>query len=199
MSDKEQRMCSQAELRVEDGPDGKPAKIVGYAAVFNSKSENLGGFREIIKPGAFDRTLADKADVRGLFNHNSDIPLGRTTAGTMELSTNKTGLRYTITPPDTQAARDVMASIRRGDVDGSSFSFTVGEGGDDWHEDKDGRVTRTLTDVDLFDVGPVTFPAYLKATAAVRSLERWQKAKAERGSSDAETRKRRVAIAKAKM
>ena len=166
----EVRSLKQAQLRVSRAKGSAP-RIVGYAAVFNSLSENLGGFREKIEPGAFDETLK-KSDVRALINHDMNLLMGRTSSGTLKLSTDDIGLMMDIEPPDSELTRHYLAAIDRKDMNGSSFSFTVeGPDGDDWEEDEDGRVIRTVRSVrDLFDVGPVTFPAYLDTTVASRSL-----------------------------
>lgn len=155
------------ELRVakRDGDD-KPV-IRGHGAVFDSLSENLGGFREKIDPGAFDGVMED--DVRALFNHNADHILGRSSAGTLKIGLDKRGLTYEIDPPDTQIARDLLISIERGDVRESSFGFTVGE--DDWEESEDGGFIRTIRAIKgLFDVSPVTYPAYPDTDVAKREL-----------------------------
>ena len=150
--------------------DGTIGTIRGYSAVFDSPSEDLGGFREFIAPGAFTRTLADGADVRGLLNHDSNLILGRTASGTMRMGEDKRGLWYEIDVPDTQTGRDTLVSIKRGDVSGSSFAFLAKD--DKW-ETVDGEQQRTLLDVDLYDSGPVTTPAYpaTVAAASMRSLE----------------------------
>lgn len=149
---------------------GKAPKIIGYAAVHEKLSENLGGFREKIARGAFDKAL-EKSDVRALINHDANLLMGRQSAGTLRLSTDDDGLQMEIEPPDTEMARHYLRAIERGDMTGSSFSFTVDDDGDDWDEDEDGRVIRTVRSIrDLFDVGPVTFPAYLDTTVASRSL-----------------------------
>lgn len=147
--------------------DGDKRKITGYAAVFNSLSENLGGFREMIMPGAFADTL--KADVRALLNHDPNLLLGRTVANTLVLSEDELGLRYEILPPDTTYARDLMISLDRGDLDQSSFGFRVIE--DSWVRptDEEPIPIRKLHKVELFDVSPVTFPAYPATSAGVRS------------------------------
>ncbi len=113
------------ELVVESRADGRAA-IVGYAAVYNRLSLDLGGFKEEILPGAFDKILGrqrGKGDVVALFNHDSNIVLGRTSSGTLELSSDEKGLRYVVTPPVSRA--DVLELIQRRDVRGSSFAFTV--------------------------------------------------------------------------
>ena len=168
----ETRACNQA-VTAEERADGEKTikSIVGYAAVFETLSENLGGFREKIAKGAFDPVLSD--DVRAVFNHDPSFILGRTAAGTLKISVDDTGLRYEVEPPDTQGANDLLTSIARGDVTQSSFSFQVDE--DDWQEDDEGRVVRTIKSfAKLRDVSPVTFPAYPDATVGVRSLEEWK-------------------------
>ncbi|EKS0982337.1 TPA: HK97 family phage prohead protease [Escherichia coli] len=161
------------EVRTE-GQNDEPTKIVGYAAVFNSRSEPLWGFREIIAPGAFDDVLQD--DVRALFNHDPNYVLGRTTANTLTLSVDARGLRYEITAPDTQTIKDlVIAPIARGDVNQSSFHFRVAPGGDRWYEDEEGVVIREISKFSrLYDVSPVTYPAYRAADSAVRALDNWK-------------------------
>jgi len=159
------------EIRAEgDGAEEKK-KIVGYAAVFDSWSNDLGGFRERIAPGAFTKTLQE-ADVRGLLNHDPNYVLGRTKAATLELSEDTKGLRFSVTPPDTQWARDLMVSIQRGDINQMSFGFrtikdTWGKGIQDEH----GRALpeRTLLEVALYDVSLVTFPAYPATEAGLRA------------------------------
>lgn len=159
----ERRSFRLREIRAE--PDDDQPKISGYAAVFDELSENLGGFYEKIAPGAFAGTLGS-ADVRALWNHDSNYPLGRTKAGTLSLDEDEVGLAITIYPPDTQYARDLMTSMKRGDVDQMSFGFRVIR--DRW-EQVGGQVIRTLLEVELYDVSPVTFPAYPQTSAQVRS------------------------------
>jgi len=148
--------------------EGESPKIVGHGAVFNQLSHDLGGFREQIAPGAFDDVLRDP-DTRGLLNHDSSLLLGRNLK-TMTLSVDDVGLRYEIEPGNTTVGRDTVEHLERGDIDQSSFGFTVDA--DHWDERDDGTLIRTITKVGrLFDVSPVTFPAYPQAAAAVRSLE----------------------------
>lgn len=160
----ERRAFPTQELRAEGGQDSAPAMIVGYAAVFGQYSNDLGGFREMIRPGAFANTIL-MDDVRALFNHDSNYVLGRNRAGTLRLVEDERGLRIEIDPPDAQWARDLMVSVRRGDVSQMSFQFVVEE--DAWQQDGDGLVTRELIRVKLFDVSPVTFPAYPQTSAQV--------------------------------
>ncbi len=159
------------ELRAAgDDPDAPPV-IVGYAAVFNALSEDLHGFREKIDPGAFAKTMG--ADVRALFNHNADIVLGRTRSKTLLLEQDNKGLRVSITPPQTEQATHIVELIKRGDVSQMSFGFRTLA--DKWEINADtGKQVRTLLEVELFDVSPVTYAAYKQTQVAIRSLEKWQ-------------------------
>lgn len=171
---REQR-AFEAEIQIEERAEGGRS-IVGHAAVFNVLSENLGGFRERIAPGAFAQS-AKADDVRALFNHDPNFVLGRNKAGTLKLSEDERGLAIRIVPPDTSFARDLMVSLERRDITQMSFGFSVLVDGQQWEEDADGMVIRTLTNVRLYDVSPVTFPAYPQTDVAVRELRDWQAAK----------------------
>ena len=155
-----ERRYMPSELRVEG--DESP-KIRGYAAVFGELSENLGGFREKISAGAFAKSL--DADVRALWNHDPGVVLGRTKSGTLRLEEDERGLFVEIDPPT--EARSYIESIQRGDVDQMSFGFRVVK--DAWEQTDDYSI-RTLIEVDLFDVSPVTFPAYPQTSVAIRSV-----------------------------
>lgn len=152
------------EMRLAD--DGESPKITGHAAVFNKLSENLGGYREKIAPGAFARTI-ETADIRGLFNHDPNFVLGRTQSETLRLKEDRKGLAIEIDPPDTQWARDLMISIKCGDISQMSFAFATVR--DSWEHQKSKESIRILEDVDLFDVSPVTYPAYVQTDVKVRS------------------------------
>ena len=159
--------------------------ISGYAAVFNQESEDLGGFTEFIERGAFKEALKT-SDTRALFNHDSNYVLGRESAGTLTLKEDQEGLHMEITPPDTQFARDLMVSIERGDINQQSFGFTVET--DEWTE-KDKKVTRTIKKIArLYDVSPVTYPAYPDTTVAVRSLDKYKKTLDRQGLNDLQRR-----------
>ena len=156
-----------AEIRLA-GANGEPRKIEGYAATFNAEAELMPGFREIVRPGAFTRTLKT-ADVRALMNHDPNFVLGRNKARTLSLWEDDKGLGYRITPPDTSYANDLLVSIERGDVTQSSFGFRVVK--DRWTEDVAAKtILRELLEVKLFDVSPVTFPAYAQTEVHVRGL-----------------------------
>lgn len=168
---RERRHFVVADLRAVRA-EGKPAMISGHAAVFNSATD-LGWFREQIRPGAFaDSIKAD--DVRALFNHDPNIVLGRNTAGTLRLGEDDKGLAIEIDPPDTQQARDLIVSMERGDVTQMSFGFFTEK--EEWDESDRTSPLRTLIKVRLFDVSPVTYPAYPDTDVSVRSLDDWRKA-----------------------
>lgn len=167
-------------LRLERRAEGQPETIMGYGAVFYNSADAgteyvmegwFGQIKERIAPGAFDRALRED-DVRALYNHNPDALLGRNIAGTLRLSVDAKGLRYEIDPPDTQCGRDVLTSLRRGDLTGSSFAFIPREvrwtevSGENGQPDV---MIREIMDLELCDVSPVTYPAYSAATAGVRS------------------------------
>lgn len=151
------------ELRM-DGEGGK--LMVGHAAVFEQKSLPMFGFQEQVMSGAFKKTIQE-SDIRALWNHNPDHVLGRNKAGTLELDEDKRGLAVKITPPDTQWANDLCESIRRKDVSQMSFSFRTIK--DSWHME-DGMPTRNLEEVRLYDVSPVTYPAYPTTDISVRAM-----------------------------
>ena len=161
-----------APVTLESREDGENQHIVGTAAIIYDGTPGSeyqlwsDGPWERIMPGTFDRALGEGDDVRGLVNHDSNQLLGRTSAATLKLSADTQGLHYDIDPPDTQPARDAKVSIARGDMTGSSFSFRVTD--ETWKKEKDKRI-REITSVKLFDVGPVTFPAYERTTTGVRS------------------------------
>lgn len=146
-------------FEVRQGDSGKVA--VGYAAVFDIPAR-ISSFTESVGRSAFDKTLQE-ADVLALYNHEMDLVLGRSSSGTLRLSTDERGLAYEIDLPDTNLGRDVGVLLERGDLKGSSFGFRVIK--DDWE-----GTHRTLQEVALRDVGPVTTPAYSDSSAALRSL-----------------------------
>jgi HK97 family phage prohead protease len=165
----ERRAFKTLELRRADKEGA--STIEGHAAIFNRLSEDLGGFREVVLPTAFRRALLGEDDVRALVDHDSAKIIGRLRAGTLTLRQDDDGLFVIIKPPNTTVGRDITESIGRGDVDSMSFGFrTIG---DHW-ETHDGEEVRYLDEVELFEVSPVTYPAYTDTDIAVRSLREWK-------------------------
>jgi hypothetical protein len=135
--------------------------------VFEKQSEDLGGFRETIQRGAFKDAIAN-SDVRALFNHDANMILARNTSGTLRLEEDNIGLKYSFEAPQTQMGNDLLEMIKRGDINQSSFGFTVEE--DSW-DDGNGYMVRTIKKIKrLFDVSAVTYPAYPDASVALRSM-----------------------------
>jgi len=160
------------ESRSEEGSDQSREWIVGYAAKFGVNSLELEGeFIERIHPDAFGLVAERRGrkrplETRALWNHDANFPLARY-PGTLLMSVDNVGLRYEFPVPNTTYGRDLAENIRAGIVRGSSFSFQIAPGGEDWSVE-DGRSIRTVTKVgSLIDVGPVTFPAYPDADAKV--------------------------------
>lgn len=158
---KETRYTPAEETRLSEDKN----KLTGYAAVFNSYSQDLGGFKERIRQGAFKKTLADGADVRALFNHDQNYILGRTKAGTLTLLENNKGLKYDLDLPNTTYANDLKESVSRGDVTQNSFGFYVVQ--DEWSKDFS---KREIIEAKLVDISPVTFPAYPQTSLKLRDL-----------------------------
>lgn len=158
----------ELERRADDAD--KPLRIVGHPVVYNRWSEDLGGFKERVLPGAFTKTLAE-SDIRALFNHDANLVLGRNVAETLILTDSPGKLRMEVFPPETDTIRDlVVAPMERGDVDQMSFGFRTVN--DEWREPtKPGALwERDLIEARLFDVSIVTFPAYTQTDASVRSV-----------------------------
>ena len=196
----ERRTITLKELRVVDGLSdngGEPA-IEGYASVFDSWSEELGGnspFREKVVKGAFEETILVD-DIRALFNHDPNYVLGRNKAGTLTLEEDEKGLKVKIIPPNTTWAKDLLISIKRGDITQMSFGFTVIL--DRWSYE-DNTDVRELLKVKLFDVSPVTFPAYTQTECGIRSmLDIMQNHQTEVAKSK-ETNKRKLEMQKQKL
>ncbi len=160
-------MNEQPRLELRSEQD-KPGRVIGYAAVFGKASVDLGGFTEIIERGAFTDTLADGHDVRALIDHDHSRLLGRTTANTLKLAEDDTGLRFEFELPDTSYARDLRVMLDRGDVAGCSFGFRVPEGGEQWLTTGDGKAVRKLNKVSLREVTITSIPAYPDAGVSVR-------------------------------
>lgn len=169
------RCYTISDVEIREAPKGSksPGGVRFYAALYNSRSLDLGGFEEEIAPGAFDAAVGED-DIRALFNHDSNLVLGRSAPAkgvqTAIVTADERGLHVDIPElPDTTAARDLLVLLERGDVDQCSFGFRLAEGGDEWRKEGD-TIVRTLNEVRLFDVSIVTFPAYPDTIAEARSL-----------------------------
>jgi len=173
------------EVRAAEGEDA-PKKIIGHGAVYNKLSDDLGGFRELFEPGSFaDSIKVD--DIRSLRDHTPTYILGRRKAGTLELQEDERGVYYEVAMPETSYADDLIVSIERGDVTGCSIIFQVdGEKGERWFmegkevekleafiamwDGKRHKIERHINKARMYDIGPVTFPAYPQTDIKARSL-----------------------------
>jgi HK97 family phage prohead protease len=154
-------------IPVEVRASADEPKISGYSIIFDSLSESLGGFREKISKDV----QIEYDDVVALFNHDNNFVLGRTTSKTLKLSRDEKGLHMETAPPDTQWARDLIVSMKRGDITQQSFAFRVLPDGQTWDEDPDtGALVRTIKAMRIYDVSVVTTPAYAATDAHVRSM-----------------------------
>lgn len=170
LSKLETRIVEVDQFEVREDSDGM--HLEGYAALFDSRSENLGGFTESIKPGAFRSSLKARNDIKLLWNHDTGAVLGSTRAGTMTLTEDERGLKVSADIANTSYGRDAAELVRRGDVTGFSFGFSMpARGGDEWNAEGTERV---LKSVRLHEVSLVAFPAYpeTNGTATVRGLDK---------------------------
>src|SRR5258708_3581793 len=151
-------------LRAVSNEDEDEFALEGTAVSYDCLSQDLGGFRERIMPETFSRSIKQGDDVKCLLNHDSNVVLGRTKSGTLQLEDTRKGLRFRCQlDEDNSQHRDVYASVRRGDLSEMSFAFTVPQGGDAFDEvTQDGKrfVRRTITEANLRDVSVVAYPAY---------------------------------------
>jgi len=160
--------CYKTQIELRDGEKPMIRALIPY----NSLSEDLGGFRELLVPGCFSESNL-VTDVRSFWNHNKDMILGRTSAGTLRLIEGEQGLDYEIDPADTSWGHDAVVSIRRGDVNNTSFGFRTDKsvgGIVEWDESNPGYLVRKVIKGNLIEVSPVIFPAYAESSISVRSL-----------------------------
>jgi HK97 family phage prohead protease len=165
MPNKMEYRTINAELRVAESPANR---IEGRAVVYNEVVD-LGYFREKVAPGAFNRAINEKQDIRFLVNHNPDNLLGRTASGTLAIAQDDRGVTFACDMPDTQLGRDTYTLIKRGDLSQCSFGFIVNKESVAYGDD--GSATRTIEDLDCFDLSTVAFPAYPTTSVTARSLE----------------------------
>lgn len=155
------------EIRSQGTLTAKGKTLSGYAAVFNSEAV-LGDFTEVIRQGAFAKSLATGSNIRALYHHQGDALLGTTKGGTLQLREDAHGLAFSLALPDTTHGRDLAILVERGDVSGCSFGFRVAPGGDRW-EHRGAQLVRELLAVDLMEVTLTADPAYQDTTVAMRS------------------------------
>ena len=171
MSEDTSLRCFRAEeLRIDDN-DGKP-KITGLAVPYNAPSEDLGGFREIFKPGAFKESIATD-DIFADVDHIETKRIGRRSAGSLELKESREGLRVAITPPNTMVGRDAIEEVRSGLLDGMSICFSNAE---DSYKGKGESIVREINKATLRAVTLTSYPAYRQTagTVSVRSLDEYR-------------------------
>ena len=181
MSERRDLGFESAEFRFADG---EKRTLEGYASIYGV-SYDLGRFDEVVEAGAFSRALSEEQDVRALIDHDPARIIGRTKNGTLEMQEDNKGLFTRIHLPDTQEARDLATLVELGTLDAMSFGFTVK--GDRW-EKNEGRNTRYISDVDIFDISVVAFPASPTTSVALRSME------AAEAELDADQRRRRFSL-----
>lgn len=178
--------------------------VEGYALVFNSLSRNLGGFYEVISPEAVEGVI-ERSDIMCLLNHADNrgiLARSKYGKGSLSLTIDETGLKYRFDSPKTSLGDELLEYLNRGDIDSSSFAFTVAE--DKWVKGEDGMYTRTITKFDrLFDVSPVFEPAYdatIVKCARFAEIQEEERLENERQMKEAEERAaQEVAEAKAKI
>lgn len=166
---REERVVQVVDLEVRAADEGSGRSITGHPLLYNVWSEDLGGFRERVRPGAATKTLRE-SDIRALFNHDPNFVIGRNKAGTLDLTEQSKGVFMRATPPETSWAADLITSMERKDIDQMSFGFRAIR--DEWKEPKteDGLWDRDLLEIQMFDVSVVTFPAYTQTDAQVRTV-----------------------------
>lgn len=161
-----EKRCFQTELRLADS--GR--LITGTAIVYSSRSQDLGGFVEVVAPGALAKTLRDN-QIKLLFDHDTAFVLGSVPAGTLSLKDTQRGLDFSCEAPETTWANDLLVSMKRGDINNCSFGFDVVT--DKW-EKRDGLMVRTLQEIKVSEISIVAFPAYTASTVSVRTKEQFQ-------------------------
>ncbi len=157
------------EIRANGTLTAKGKTLTGYAAVFNSEAV-LGDFTEVIRQGAFAKSLATGSNIRALYHHQGDALLGTTRGGTLKLAEDAHGLAFELSLPDTTHGKDLAILVDRGDVAGCSFGFRVAPGGDRW-EQRGKQMVRELLDVELAEITLTADPAYQDTTVAMRSYQ----------------------------
>lgn len=191
--DKIEKRVIPAEEKIEVRADGDTEKRVsGYGIVYDRETEIFPGYKERIRGGAFTKSIADTgAEIKSFFNHDPDQVLSTTRSEpALKLTENKSGVKFDSPIPPTTYGNDLIINLTRGNVKGASFAFTVNADGDVWREDGNGVIHREITSATLYEVGPVTNPAYTQSSAALRSAE--SAVEEYRSTEAAEKNKRQV-------
>jgi HK97 family phage prohead protease len=181
----ERRQLPAATLQVRQA-EGVAPTITGYAVVYNTWSYTLHDwsgtpFKERFAPTAFNAWLTDQSDLVALWNHNTDMPIARRSRGTLRINNDATGLHFEIDPPQNSWGDDALVAIQRGDIGGVSFLFEATQ--DAWEKPgADGIAHRTVLNATLYEISPVTFPAYPATTIAVRAIVPTFKTDAQAGA-----------------
>lgn len=157
----------------EERAANQPMVIKGYFSVFGQESKNLGGFKEIIEPGAFDKTLSEERDIFALAHHDWNQVMGRTKNGSLSLRTDDHGLYAEMTLPNTQAARDLYQSVQDGYIDSASFGFRILD--KEIERRSTGELIQRVKEVELHEVSIVSNPAYAQTEVSARSIEKFKK------------------------
>ena len=174
-------LSSKQHLEIRTNADGSRTTISGYAVVWNSLSEDLGGFREKIAPGAFTNSLRNNPDVMCLYGHDSNQILGRVSSGSLSVKQDDTGLKFSCTLPDTSTSRDLIALMERGDISSMSFGFACVD--DKW-SDVAGQLIREVREALLFEISVVGQPAYSAPSVSLRSLPAEFRERVKRSDDD---------------
>jgi HK97 family phage prohead protease len=161
-------------IEIRQGPGSRP-RLVGYAALWDSRSLDLGGFVEILRRGAFTRSLKENPDLRAFVDHDPAMIIGRVSADTLRVQEDAKGLKVEIFPPDTNVGRDVVENVRVGNLDGMSFAFSLYDHneGQKWNL-KERPPVREILEARIFEASVVAMPAYPDTTVAVRSMTELQ-------------------------
>lgn len=166
------RLVNNSKIELRNAMDDESSKLIGYGIVYGQRTKIYSDLYEIIHPGAASDYLATNPDIRCALNHSMDHIFGRSKSGTASFVEDEFGVRYEVEPPDTQWSKDAMESIKRGDIDGSSFTFYVSEGNEKVTRQKDGSFLREIFKLDVIgEMGPVSYPAYEGTSAYARSLK----------------------------
>lgn len=186
--EKELRYLENSEIRA----NAESRDVEGYALLFNTTSRNLGGFVERIEPDAMNGVI-EHSDIMAVLNHDNSrgiLARSRFGVGSLTLSVDERGLKYTFSAPKTALGDECLEYLRRGDITQSSFAFTVAE--DSWAKQEDGTYIRTIKKFDrLYDVSPVFEPAYFGTEVKCRSFEDF-KAEEERKEAEAKAEAERL-------